>query len=243
MKKHFFFDMDGTLTPSRSKMEAEMQRAFGELASFTDVVVVSGAAKNQIVSQMPNDSYGDYWVLAQNGNAAFSRKLTPLWENVIPWDLKYWIFRWIHNSLYYNCECKEWTAWPMPTEDLVEDRGCQVSYSMIGHHAPAEQKRAFDPDGRKRRQMLVDLPWTERRIDVVIGGTTCLDFFLAGRNKGANVARLADEMGWRRDECVYVGDQLYEGGNDNSVLGAMPVIETRDTKETLEIINKLLQEI
>lgn len=248
MKKHYFFDMDGTLTPSRDKMSRDMRNAMEKLSwasvreigdDRNDIVIVSGARQEQIQTQVGN---GPWMVLAQNGNDAMSGLGgSVIWQHRLPWDLKYWIFRWIHESLYYTCEMREWQLWPITNlEDLVEDRGCQVSFSIIGHNAPLEEKLAFDPKGEKRKELLRDRPWTETRVEVAIGGTTCLDFFLAGHNKGGNIARFIEKMGWRREDCMYVGDQLYPGGNDHSVCGVIPTLEVRNPQETLEAIKAMI---
>ena len=44
MTKHFFFDLDKTLTKSRSAMDAEHQDIFDRLCNTRDVVVVTGGS-------------------------------------------------------------------------------------------------------------------------------------------------------------------------------------------------------
>lgn len=239
--------MDGTLTPSRQQISHDMLnrltdlriapiRKIGMEADYNDIIIVSGASMEQIRNQIGG---GPFSFLSQNGNVAESGRL--LWENKIPWDLKYWVLRWIYASLEYSCEHREWLTWPITNlEDLVEDRGCQVSYSLIGHHADLELKRAFDPDGTKRKEMLRDLPWMEKRIEVGIGGSTCLDFYLAGKNKGTNIAAFIERMGWDKEECLYLGDQLFEGGNDHTVVGVIPTQQVSGPDETLDVIKSLI---
>lgn len=245
MKKHFFFDMDGTLTESRQSMKGGisgggMTGAWEKLCESEDVVVVSGAERRQIQNQIPD---GRYFMLAQNGNAAYGPGGSTLWENKLPWDLKFWIYKWIHGTLEYSCEYADILTWPIGREqmqDLVEDRGCQISYSLIGHHADAGIKRAFDPDQAKRNLMLKNFPWMETRVEVKIGGTTCLDFFLDGHNKGFNIMAFITRMGWSVDECVYVGDALFPGGNDESVFGVIDVVKVSNPQDTELIIRGII---
>jgi phosphomannomutase len=244
MKKHFFFDMDGTLTQSRAPISDDMLGALQGLVSHpvsADVVIVSGASLEQIDKQVGKVA-NFCFKLAQNGNDAYSTGHEELWRKTLPWDLKFWIFKWIYESLYYTCEMREWQTWPITNvEDLVEDRGCQISFSIIGHHAPIKEKRAFDPDHVKRKELLRDRPWTEPHILVAIGGTTCLDFYR--RNKGMNVATLMTEMKWKPEECVYIGDALFEGGNDESVMGVIDCMDTSGPENTIKIIEDILKEI
>ena len=56
------------------------------------------------------------------------------------------------------------------------------------------------------------------------------------RPKGANVQKIIDLMGWDKDECIYFGDGLYPGGNDEAVIG---VIETVAVDDHLDCYTKL----
>ena len=76
----------------------------------------------------------------------------------------------------------------------------------------------------------------ELAIDVVPGGTTCFDFFLRGKNKGYNVLRLIKKKDWRNTECVYVGDALFPGGNDETVIGVIPTHPVQGPDETFAFI-------
>ncbi len=240
-KKHVFFDMDGTLTPSREPMSPEMTTAVIQLLnSGRTVTVISGASREQMQKQLRMQT-GNFTVLAQNGNDAQDWLGNQLWLNEISWDLKYWVYRWIHDSLYYVCEMREWVTWPISNmADMVEDRGCQISYSVLGHHAALEKKRAFDPTGAKRKEMLEDRPWTETQIEVRIGGTTCFDFFLAGQNKGTNIERFIKERHWSKEESLYIGDALFPGGNDEAVVGVIDTRAVDSVTETLELIRSML---
>jgi HAD superfamily hydrolase (TIGR01484 family) len=128
-------------------------------------------------------------------------------------------------------------AWKVPDEnDLVENRGSQVSYSIYGHHAPVPIKEAFDPNQAKRRTLLAEHPLHSNTIEVKIAGTTCLDYFRKGCNKGHNVARLIEHEGWAKDDCIYFGDAIYPGGNDETVYG---VIETQGVQNPQDTYEKL----
>lgn len=237
--------MDGTLTRSRTVMTQEMMDVLDELrfapikksddvtADKNDIIIVSGASMEQIEKQVPIANL--CFKLAQNGNDGFATGHELLWSNTLTWLEKHDIFYWCWEMLHrMNTPRDKWL-------DAIQDRGCQVSYSFVGHNAPLEEKEAFDPDGSKRRSILEALPFltmSKTDIDVVIGGTTCLDFFRAGCNKGANVKRMIGEMGWIPDECVYIGDALFKGGNDESV---MDVIETKTVSGPDEAL-KLLKE-
>ncbi len=58
MPSHIFFDLDDTLTPSRSPMKPEHIPLFLELCGKKDVIVISGAQESQMVQQLPTESAG-----------------------------------------------------------------------------------------------------------------------------------------------------------------------------------------
>lgn len=233
MKKHIFFDMDGTLTPSRQAIQPNMEELLTRLARMRDVVIVSGAQDDQMARQIPRGTFPAIR-LSQNGNVCMGSARCPRWRNELTWRQKMEVFLWIERFRPYEIQVDS-------MDDLVEDRGCQVSYSLLGHHAPLEKKRAFDPDGGYRRDLLRDFPFDSRTVKHAIGGTTCIDFYL--HTKGENVGRLVAEMGWLPGDCLYVGDALFDGGNDATVKGVVETLQVRDHNECARVVLELLAKV
>lgn len=237
MLKHLFFDLDETLTFSRSAMKREHVPLFLELCEKKDVIVVSGAQESQMRKQLPRE--GRFFMLTQSGNHAISVDGTILWKESFSDEQRSAVeafIRGIHDDIMLPVRDED---------DLVEDRGSQISYSLIGHNEELQIKKAFDPDGSMRRlildkhQALKDA-LTSAGVEVTIGGTTCLDFFLAGRNKGYHVPRLIEQMGWRKEDSIYVGDALQPGRNDESVIGVLPTMEVTGPDDTFSFIKEVL---
>ena len=91
---------------------------------------------------------------------------------------------------------------------------------VIGHTAPVSRKEmgslCFKASlGTHSKSICF------RNVEVRIGGTTCFDYFEKGRIK-ENINDLLARFGWRENECLYVGDALYIGGNDETVVGVIP---------------------
>ena len=208
--KHLFFDMDGTLTESRQEITDEMLQAIQELKEYP--LVISGAQSSQMYKQLRGAKVVS---LSQNGNK------TPLWQNILSDTQKSAILSWIGDV----------------PQDMIEDRGCQISLSMTGHNAPLADKKAYDPDGSKRTQILAEKPFNVEGVQVKVAGTTCFDFFV--KTKGENISSLLSCFGWDPKDCLYVGDALYPGGNDDSMIGVMETRQVSGPKETLEIIKSI----
>jgi phosphomannomutase len=217
-----FFDLDNTLTRSRSKITPEMKEL---LASLTyDIVVISGATVDQIRTQL--DGLPCY-TLGQNGNHAMHGD-TELWrDELTPEDLA---------EIEAHIASLPKVIDVPDEHDLTEKRGSQVSHSIYGHHAPVALKEKVDPDQALRVGLLATHPLVSERVEVKIGGTTCLDYFKKGRNKGYNVTRLAEYMSWNLDTCLYFGDALFPGGNDETVIG---IIDTESVHNPEDTYNKL----
>jgi hydroxymethylpyrimidine pyrophosphatase-like HAD family hydrolase len=77
------------------------------------------------------------------------------------------------------------------------------------------------------------------RIDVKIGGTTCYDYFKKGHHKGSNVRALIEHKGWDASECVYFGDKLMPGGNDETVIGVIDTIAVTNHRETYDKLKEV----
>lgn len=224
-KKHLFFDLDDTVTLSRSQIDDDMYELLSSLPH--DIVVISGAQYSQIENQLRNLPI---YRLGQNGNQAYHKDNSLLWEEVLSE---------VHeNEVRRHIEAlKEHLTHAVQDEnDLVEHRGSQISFSLLGHHEEVPKKKSFDPDRSLRLELLEKVPFESEEVEVRIGGTTCFDYFMKGKHKGFNVDRLIAHQGWNKHECLYFGDALFPGGNDEAVIGVIdthPVDDHRDTFEKL----------
>lgn len=223
--KHLFFDLDKTIAPARQPILPEMFELLSSLPQ--DIIIVSGQLGEKIAWQS-NDLYA--YKLGQNGNEASDPKGNVLWNTPLSEEHRQEILLHIGKLIALLPE-KPNEAW-----DPIEDRGAQITFSPIGNTAPVEVKMAYDPDRRKRDELIEKVPFISKELVVKIGGSTSFDYIHKDRHKGTNVQKLIDLMGWNKSECVYFGDGLYPGGNDEAVIG---VIETIPVVDHLEAYNKI----
>jgi HAD superfamily hydrolase (TIGR01484 family) len=223
--KHLFFDMDQTVAPARQPILPEMYELLDSLPH--DIIIVSG----QEVPKIAWQSNGlPAYTLGQNGNHATDVSDVELWN--IPLDEAHRREIMAHIEAIVEILDHElnhqWTP--------IEDRGAQITFSPIGNTAPIEVKQTYDPDRKKREELMARVPFQSDELVVKIGGSTSLDYIHKDRHKGTNVQKLIDLMGWNKDECIYFGDGLYPGGNDEAVIG---VIETVPVDDHLDTYRKL----
>lgn len=219
--------MDQTIAPARQPILPDMFEYLRSLSQ--DIVIVSGQEVDKIKWQSSNLPA---IVLGQNGNHAVDVHGVELWN--IPLDEHHRV-----EILDHINEIVELLEHPLKPEwNPIEDRGAQITFSPIGNTAPHELKMAYDPDRVKRDSLLAQIPFASEDLIVKIGGSTSLDYIHKDRHKGTNVQKLIDYMGWNKDECIYFGDGLYPGGNDEAVIG---VIETVPVDDHLDCFKKLHQ--
>lgn len=236
MPKHIFFDLDKTLTKSRSAMEPAHQDIFDKLCTSKDVVVVTGGSLAQIREQITPRFDGRYYSLAQSGNEAIDKAGAILWQEKLS-DEQVRVVMDIAGKLqtYFHAPAD------VTNVEYIENRGAQITSSVLGFHADIDAKYAFDPNDIKRQEALKNLAndveqLTAHGIAVEPAGTTSFNFILAGKHKGHNVARLVEQLGWKTYDCVYVGDALFPGGNDSTVIGVIPTHPVKDHNETYDFI-------
>lgn len=229
--RHIFFDMDGTLTPANTVLDSEMKGLLQQLMdSGRDVMVVSGQIAPALKT---NVGVGTYF-MSQNGNNTIDAKTgKELWCDSLSDAEKKEITDHI-SSIPIDWEVED-------EDDLVMDRGCQVSFSLLGYHANKELKNAFDPDFSKRLKILKEHPFDSKTLTVSVGGTTTFDYIKKGRDKGYNVNKLIETMGWNKAECLYIGDALFEDGNDEAVIGVIDTRQVANPEETKSVIREVLK--
>lgn len=225
----YFFDMDQTLTRSKTEIEGEHFKLLTALSYKAPVVIVSGAVLVQMAKQIISR---DVYYLAQNGNHAIDPSGEELWRLELT----------SHEIDRINAHIKQIAkAGHFKVDDeTVQYRGCQVSFSLVGHDADLELKEAFDPSRAKRKSFLQKFPFEDKDLTVRIGGTTCLDYTRKDGTKGENVKRLINDMCF--ENPVYLGDALFPGGNDESVVGICDTIQVNSLEDTYDFISREINE-
>ncbi|MEK7107102.1 MAG: HAD hydrolase family protein, partial [Patescibacteria group bacterium] len=159
MFKHIFFDLDNTLTPSKSLILPGHAPILKELCGKADVIVVSGHGAQDVKKHLTQELEGLYHILGQNGNYAETRDGRVLWNRSLSKEQKDAI-------LAFIAKARKRLNLPVRDEsDIVEDRDSQIAFSLIGHHEDHDKKEAFDPGGKKRMQLLKDMASEVKKLE------------------------------------------------------------------------------
>jgi HAD superfamily hydrolase (TIGR01484 family) len=248
-KKLIAFDLDDTLAVSKTPITDRMGELLVELLDTYEVCIISGGRFEQFKSQvvdrldapvhklnrmhmMPTcgTRYYRYDELEKDWQLQYSEDLTS--------DEKSQIAKALELS------AKELGVWvEKPYGDIIEDRGSQVTYSALGQKAPAEVKYKWAEENAElkkvlRQRVAEQLP----ELEVRLGGTTSVDVTRIGIDKAYGMHKLIQALEISKDEILFIGDKLQEGGNDYPVK-AMGVdsIEVDGWEDTALVLEGILK--
>ena len=243
MKKLIVFDLDGTIAESKSSLDDEMSVLLRDLLSNVKVAIISGGNwpqfEKQLVSNLPRDANLENLSLLPTCGTKFY-KYGSTWEELYSENFtdeeKAKIIASLHDAigtLDFNAEI----AWGKP----IEDRGSQITFSALGQEAPLEEKKKWDQDFSKRKQIKAFLDKSIPEFSVRLGGTTSVDVTKQGIDKAYGIRKLRDILGIAISVMMFIGDALFPGGNDYPAKEAGVVsIQVRDPNETKRVIEAII---
>ena len=206
------FDLDGTLTQHKTKLEPANYEILVELSKKYKLLMAGAGACMRIFNQMnefPIDIIGNYGLeFAEYDHE--KKTLNVLESNVLPCDResverrvtmireKYGYTDFVGDNVQYHAS------------------GC-VTFPLLGTAANIEDKLSFDPDRVKRRAFYDDVCEVFNEYNVFVGGSSSFDMAPKPFNKYYAIKKYCEKMGIKEDEIAFVGDDYGPGGNDESV--------------------------
>lgn len=248
MKKVISFDLDDTLAITKSAISPRMAVQLARLLERYDVCVITGGTFEQIRKQVIDrlqvapELLGKFHAMPTCGTRYYRfDAATNEWAMQYANDLSDEQKAMIRAALEETA--KEMGIWcDNPAGEIIEDRHSQITMSALGQQATAEDKCAWAEKFKDVRPVYRDkvaekLPGLEVRI----GGTTSTDITLPGIDKAYGIGKLLELNGWSKEEALFFGDKLQEGGNDFPVkqmgVDSIEVEGWEDTAYALEGIN------
>lgn len=222
------FDLDGTLTDSKQPLAPRMAAGLRDLLELQPVAITTGGTWELMDAQVlrhldaPEPLLGRLYLLPASGTCAYHR-VDGGWLRQYSRDLSAeQKVRIVDTLMSVAAELEIIVA--DPWGELIEDRGGQVTYSVLGQRAPLAVKEAWDPDGSSKealRQLV-----QERLPDMAVrsGRSTSVDVTRPGVDKAYGVRELARSLELPLSTVTYVGDRLGTGGNDEPVRSLQEVI-------------------
>jgi len=248
-KKLVIFDLDGTLAVSKSTIDVEMSLLLVKLLENKDVAVISGGSYKQFQKQFlaslkcpqhlakrlylfPTCSTSFYKFNGNDWESVYEEKMSEEEKNKIIEAFK----KALPEAGYIYQE--------NPFGEIIEDRITQITFSALGQQAPIELKEKWDSDNKKRLIIKEILENYISEFEIRIGGTTSIDVTRKGIDKAYGINQIEKYLKINKDEMIFIGDALFEGGNDYPVKSTgVYCIQVSGPEECKEVIKNFIQEL
>ncbi|MBQ9773477.1 MAG: HAD-IIB family hydrolase [Clostridia bacterium] len=223
------FDLDGTLTQHKSKLDAQNRSVLERLAKKYRLLMVGAGTCNRIFEQMdhfPIDIIGNYGMQEARYRPE-TDSLVLLRDEQLPVDRET-----VETTVTALRQKYRFTDY---AGDNVEyhPSGC-LTFPILGTRANLSDKLTFDPDRSRRRRIYDDVKAHFPQYTVFVGGSSSFDMAPAPYDKAYALSRYCAEHGITHGEVAYVGDDYGIGGNDEAVYRADFHFITVDDYTTLE---------
>ena len=225
-KKLLCFDLDATLTEHRMPLEPAARELMEKLCEKYDVVMMAAGNCPRVYKQMGNFPVPIVGNYGMQESAIVDGEFRIVREDTAPADTAFFL-KWCQ----YFREKYGYTSY---SGDPVEFHASgMVTFGLMGTAPDKYEKLKFDPDKAKRRAMYPEVLQVFKDYAVYIGGSTSFDFTPAQYNKFDAALRYAHEHGYSLDDCLFVGDDLDDGGGDSHIrLYGMDYIRIYDYRKT-----------
>lgn len=248
-KKVIAFDLDDTLSISKSRASDRMAALLNQLLEKYQVCVISGGKLEQFQKQLPfiagtEDGYNlENMHLMPTCGTRYYRfdKANSDWEQVYAEDFTEAEKKKIIEALDAGLDEvklrpeKHWG-------ELIEDRGSQITLSVLGQEAPVEAKHAWDPEDVKKYQLRDAIAERIPEFEVRAGGMTSIDVTKLGIDKAYGMNKLMTMLDLTKEDILFMGDKMHEGGNDYPIkIMGIDSIAVRDWEDTAVAIEAILK--
>ena len=200
----YIFDIDGTLTVSRSQIDPDFRVFMLSFVLEHDVYLVTGSDRKKTIEQVGADLYN----LSQRVYNCSGSDVYEGDKNVYrsEWELPREVERFLEDELAYSC-------FDIRNGNHIEHRPGGVNFSILGRDNNPFKGRAeyikWDKERLEREDIADRIRNAFPGLTVALGGQTGLDIGPAGSDK-SQILRDFD----KDDDIVFYGDRMEKGGND-----------------------------
>lgn len=229
-KKLIAFDLDGTLADSKSQVSDRMSETLNKLLEKFQVCVISGGKFEQFQKQLLSNFNAEpaklerLHIMPTCGTRYYRYDLTSqAWHQIYAEDFteaqKAKIIAAL-NKGFDDLGYREKKTYG----ECIEDRGSQVTFSVLGQDIVdvlgkegVRIKEAWDPDNKKKEELRDYIAPLIPDFEVRVGGVTSIDVTKKGIDKAYGMKKLMEVLKIDKEEILFIGDRLQEGGNDYPV--------------------------
>tara|TARA_R110000822_G_scaffold194194_1_gene332471 strand:- start:5338 stop:6042 length:705 start_codon:yes stop_codon:yes gene_type:complete len=231
--RSFIFDVDGTLTPSRGRINKHFGAWFGEFCESNDVYLVTGSDRPKTIEQVGIGLYAKCKRVYQcSGNDVYEQD-TLVHRAEVDW----------HKDVYKFLEdCLAEEDFSIATGNHIEQRPGMINYCLVGRNANTQERQAFmtwERDRGSRHRTAAAFNKAFPQYQASIAGETGIDIVLRGAHKG----QIIEDFDFS-DNVHFFGDKIDPGGNDYELALAVDercgiVYDVSNWKDTWEYLKEI----
>ena len=205
--------MDGTLTPSRKKIEHEFWAPFLIFCRHNDVYLVTGSDRQKTLEQLGLDiCYTAKRVYNCSGSDVYEKDKNVYRDD---WELPKDVEMHLKDEIVFS-------DFPLRNGNHIERRPGGVNFSILGRDEDPMKGRkeyiSWDKIHGEREYIARRLLYNFSDLTVALGGQTGVDI----GPKGADKSQILRDFS-KDDELHFFGDRIEKGGNDHTL--AMKIVE------------------
>jgi phosphomannomutase len=252
-KQLIVFDLDGTLTETKSNLEPYMAKTLRALLAEKKVAVIGGGSygqfRRQFVSNLncPPNLLANLFLFPTTATCFYTYNAG--WKNVYSHLLSKTQRQKIRRAVKEVLREAGYIPPKKTYGKTLEDRKSQMSYSFLGQDVVAmlgakgvrlkeEWTKKNTPLKLKIASMLQKrLP----NLEVHAAGFTTIDITMRGIDKAYGVRQIEKQLHIPIKAMIFIGDALYPGGNDYAARKTgIQCIAVRGPKDTKRIIEQII---
>lgn len=243
-KKLIVFDLDGTLTKSKSEINEAMATLLGRLFETRKIAVIGGGKfesfQRQLLSKLSvSEEFLKNLFLFPVTATTFYKYENKSWVEVYSQRFSKEEKEKIFSSLEKTLQELNYQQPEKIHGELVEDRGAEITFSILGQDAPTELKEKWNkenPDIRAKIEEALQKHLPD--MEVKIAGLTSIDITRRGVDKNYGIKQIEKYLSIPLEDMLFVGDAFFREGNDEAALRTgvlcFEVSGPEDTKRLIE---------
>ena len=218
----YLFDIDGTLTPPRQRMEQNTLYEFLSWAAGKKIFLVAGSDFVKVREQLPLSILERCeGVFCCMGNE-FRRANKIVYQNEFnpPAALRETL---VSRQMYGGFPVKPKAGW---RGDIFEFRTGMLNFTTIGRNASTEERNKYyewDKKHKERERIANEVEEKFPELEARLGGQISIDIQPKGNNKSQASKWVRENL---REEMYFFGDKCEEGGNDYDI--ALDITKNKD---------------
>lgn len=228
----YLFDVDGTLTEPRKKIDKDFEKFFLNFIKEHEVYLISGSDYIKTLDQLGDNICNNVsGVYSCSGNE-FRIANNLIYKNdwFVPDELISELEKILFNSKYFK-----------KLGNHIEIRTGSINFSIVGRNASEVEREEYlnwDNVNKERKEIVSYLNTKFKDLDFDIGGSISIDIYPKGKDKSQIIKNFNKPI-------YFFGDRTEIGGNDYKIASNLnknidKVFKVKNYKDTFNILYNII---